>query len=51
MKQLTTFIFGVTVGMYIAQNYDAPNVKDKYKQGLAQLKKYETTVPSDRKKN
>ena len=42
MKQLTTFLFGVTVGMYIAQNYNVPDVKEKYKQCVVTLKKYET---------
>lgn len=47
MKHLTTFIFGVTVGMYLAQNYDAPNVKNAYKQGISTLKKYETKRKDD----
>ena len=42
MKHLTSFLVGVTVGLYIAQNYDTPNVKQVYKQGITTLKKYET---------
>jgi hypothetical protein len=41
MKQLTTFLFGVTTGMYIAQNYDAPVVTVKFNQLLDFVKKYE----------
>lgn len=41
MKQLTTFIFGVTVGMFMAQNYNMPDVKEHYYYGLETIKKYE----------
>lgn len=41
MKQLSTFLFGVTVGMFMAQNYDMPDVKEAYYSGLETIKKYE----------
>ena len=41
MKQLTTFLFGVTTGMYIAQNYDTPDVITEFNKLVTYLKKYE----------
>ena len=42
MGHLTSFLFGVTIGVYLAQNYDVPNVKNNYNYAMHTLKKYET---------
>jgi hypothetical protein len=41
MKQFSIFVFGVTLGMYVAQNYNAPNVKDNYILMVKTIKNYE----------
>ncbi|XP_041586907.1 short transmembrane mitochondrial protein 1-like [Vulpes lagopus] len=39
LQFLFVFTFGNVVGMYLAQNYDIPNVAKKLKEGSLEIKK------------
>ncbi|KAL7595905.1 uncharacterized protein LOC111886927 [Lactuca sativa] len=41
IKSTFSFMLGTAFGVYVAQNYDVPNVNKLYKTGLVMAKHYE----------
>nr|XP_043613609.1 uncharacterized protein LOC122585546 [Erigeron canadensis] len=46
-----SFMLGTTFGIYVAQNYDVPNINKLYKTGLVVAKHYEENYRKPKSKS
>ncbi|KAK1438743.1 hypothetical protein QVD17_04553 [Tagetes erecta] len=51
IKSSFSFMIGTAVGIYVAQNYDVPNIHKLYKTGLVIAKHYEENYRKPKKKD